>query len=76
MRFNGTTDSLLPRAEDLDIHREREIVALLIRYEQQLETPKQVADHTLLEHAHHLLEDRLAIQKVDEELAHLTVAIS
>ncbi|MBV9690128.1 MAG: hypothetical protein JO202_10525 [Ktedonobacteraceae bacterium] len=75
MRFNGTTDSLLPRAEDLDIHREREIVDLLIRYEQQLETPKQVADHTLLEYAQHLLEDRLAIQKVDEELAHLTVAI-
>ncbi|MBV9705837.1 MAG: hypothetical protein JO125_00325, partial [Chloroflexi bacterium] len=75
MKFNGTPESLLPRAEDLDIQREKEIVDLLIRYEQQLEMPEQIADRALLEHAQHLLEDHLAIQEVDEELAHITVAI-
>jgi hypothetical protein len=75
MVFNGTTDSLAQWVEDMQIERETELTRLLMCYEHQLENDQQAADVGLLEQALHLLQQRLSVIPVDQELAHLGTAL-
>ena len=75
MVFNGTTDSLFQWAEDMHIERETELAQLLIRYQHQYESGQQEPDAGLLEHALHLLQQRISSMPVDQELAHLGYAL-
>jgi hypothetical protein len=73
--FDGTIESLKEAATDLPIQRERQIAMLLIEYEQMEETTC-LPDPRFLEEAHHRLYTRLQSHEVDQELAHLAVALA
>jgi tetratricopeptide (TPR) repeat protein len=77
MVFNGTADTLFPWmwAEDMQIERETELAQLLICYQHQLESDQHEPDPGLLEQALHLLQHRLSLRPVDQELAHLGDAV-
>src|SRR5579859_4735224 len=71
MVFNGTTESLFQWVEDMQIERETELAQLLVEYQHQYESGQQEPDAALLEQALHLLQHRLSLVPVDQELAHL-----
>jgi hypothetical protein len=71
MVFNGTTESLFQWVENLQIERETELAQLLIDYQHQLESDQHEPDTGLLEQALHLLQQRLSLVPVDQELAYL-----
>ena len=72
--FDGTIEILTERAVDLPIQRETRTAALLVQYEQGLETGQP--DTMLLQQAHQSLQEALLGREVDRELAHLAVALS
>jgi hypothetical protein len=70
-------DTLFPWmwVEDMQIKRETELAQLMIDYQHQLESDQHEPDAGILEQALHLLQQRLSVMPVDQELAHLGDAV-